>query len=435
MKKRKLFPILLTALALFSCSPDNGGNNNNNNNNNQNNDDNNNNDNTDDNNKNDDEEKVDDYDENATHDGTVNSPLSCKEASTIASNLSSSGSVKKYVYGIVSRFYKDGISSSYGNATFYMKSADTEFLVWRCKYYNGEKFTTGSEFNVGNKIILNATLINYEGKTPEADTSSCIYSINGKTKIDDSSDGTDDNNNNNNDNTDSDEKFPITDDVNEYYKLVTDDLTGGMNGTLRTTLTKISKPKASYDYSSGLAQLLPDSNEDPNNSSNMIYFYTHKSVKKNAASTWNREHTWPQSLSGGLYGKSGAGCDALHIMPTYNTTNSKRGNLKFGNCTNGTLQTYEGVNYAKTSGGYFEPMDSVKGDCARIVFYMRTTYFASRNHSITNVAQSIQTLLEWNKLDPVDNLERMRNKVVFASKQNNRNPFVDHPEWVDKIFG
>lgn len=226
MKKRKLFPILLTALALFSCSPDNGGNNNNNNNNNQNNDDNNNNDNTDDNNKNDDEEKVDDYDENATHDGTVNSPLSCKEASTIASNLSSSGSVKKYVYGIVSRFYKDGISSSYGNATFYMKSADTEFLVWRCKYYNGEKFTTGSEFNVGNKIILNATLINYEGKTPEADTSSCIYSINGKTKIDDSSDGTDDNNNNNNDNTDSDEKFPITDDVNEYYKLVTDDLTG-----------------------------------------------------------------------------------------------------------------------------------------------------------------------------------------------------------------
>ena len=422
MKKRRIFPILLTALALFSCSPDNGGNNNNNDNNNQDN----NNDQT-------------SYDENATHDGTVSSPLSCKEASALASALSSSDSITKYVYGVVTSFYKDGISPSYGNATFYMKSADTELLVWRCKYYNSEKFTTGSEFKVGDKIVLNATLINYQGNTPEADVNSYIYSINGVTNGSDSSDnnnsGDNNNNNNNNNNTDSSEKFPVTDDINKYYELITDNLTGGMNGTLRTTLTKISKPKASYDYSDGLKQLLPDSNEDPNNSSNMIYFYTHKSVKKNAASTWNREHTWPQSLSGGLYGKSGGGCDALHIMPTYNTTNSTRGNLKFGYCSNGTVQTYEGVQYAKTSGGYFEPMDSVKGDCARIVFYMWTTYFASRNHSITNVAQSIQTMIEWNKIDPVDDLERMRNKVVFGSKQNNRNPFVDHPEWVEKIFG
>ena len=43
-------------------------------------------------------------------------------------------------------------------------------------------------------------------------------------------------------------------------------------------------------------------------------------------------------------------------------------------------------------------------------------------------------MVEWHKLDPVDDIEMNRNNVVFASKQNNRNPFVDHPEWVDKIF-
>jgi hypothetical protein len=46
----------------------------------------------------------------------------------------------------------------------------------------------------------------------------------------------------------------------------------------------------------------------------------------------------------------------------------------------------------------------------------------------------LRDLLEWNVEDPVDNRERVRNEIVDAS-QWNRNPFVDHPEWVDVVFG
>ena len=281
------------------------------------------------------------------------------------------------------------------------------------------------------------TLLNYGGKN-ETGTGTYIYSRNNdvstSTGGDNTGGSTGGDNTGGNTSGGSSGSHDIASTEKDYYKSITDSLTGGMNGTLRTTLTSISKPKASISYSSGLSSFLPGANEDPKNPNNMIYFYTQKSVKKQSAGEWNREHTWPKSLSGGLYGTTGAGCDALHIMPTYVTTNSTRSSLKFGNCSNGKVQTYQGVNYAKTSGGYFEPMDSVKGDVARIVLYMWTTYFAERNHSITNVASSVSLMVEWHKLDPVDDIEMNRNNVVFASKQNNRNPFVDHPEWVDKIF-
>jgi endonuclease I len=46
----------------------------------------------------------------------------------------------------------------------------------------------------------------------------------------------------------------------------------------------------------------------------------------------------------------------------------------------------------------------------------------------------LDVLLEWHAVDPVDNHERRRNTVVYLF-QGNRNPFVDHPEWVEDIFG
>ncbi len=223
-----------------------------------------------------------------------------------------------------------------------------------------------------------------------------------------------------------------------YYSSISDSMSGGMNGTLRVALTNLIKPKAYYTYSgssaNGLSTVLQEADADPDNSSNMIFFYTQESVKKQAAGTWNREHTWPQSLSDNLYGKTGGGTDILHIRPTYTTTNSTRGNLKFGDCTGGTEKIYSGIKYATVKSGYFEPMDSVKGDCARIVLYMWVCYFANRNTPITNVAQSVQLMVEWSKLDPPSKQELNRNDFAEQSKQNNRNPFVDHPEWVDKIF-
>ena len=47
----------------------------------------------------------------------------------------------------------------------------------------------------------------------------------------------------------------------------------------------------------------------------------------------------------------------------------------------------------------------------------------------------LSTLLEWHKNDPVDNWERRRNHVIYHNYQGNRNPFIDHPEWVELVWG
>lgn len=235
-------------------------------------------------------------------------------------------------------------------------------------------------------------------------------------------------------------------DFNGYYASITSDLTGGVNGTLRQALTELIKPKAYFSYSgtgSGdLGRELCDIDEDPDNSNNMYFYYINASVPKvvsNANDNWNREHCWPQSLSGGLYGKTGGGCDALHIRPTLTKTNSVRGNSKYGKAGSGSWNTisYLGktYNYGRTGGGYFEPLDEVKGDAARISMYMYVCYFAERNTPLTANFESTARAIEWANADPVSKIEQSRNAKVHASKQKNRNPFVDHPEWVEKIFG
>ena len=78
-------------------------------------------------------------------------------------------------------------------------------------------------------------------------------------------------------------------------------------------------------------------------------------------------------------------------------------------------------------------MDEAKGDVARIIFYMLTRYSQSDSNGVTKVAQSMNMLLEWNELDPVDALEIQRNKVAEGI-QGNRNPFIDYPELADAIW-
>ncbi|MCI2111536.1 MAG: endonuclease [Bacilli bacterium] len=233
-------------------------------------------------------------------------------------------------------------------------------------------------------------------------------------------------------------------DFGGYYSSISDSLTNGLNGTLRTSLTSLIQPSAYYSYSgSGSGDLgyeLENFDEDPKNASNMYMFYLNVSIPKetSSAGTWNREHVWPQSLSDDLYGKSGGGADALHIRPTVEATNSRRGNLKYGEAASGSPATldFRGTTYtyAHTTSSYFEPSDEVKGDCARIVFYMYVCYFANRGTPIANCCESIARMVEWSELDPVSELEAHRNDCAQRSRQRNRNPFVDHPEWVRRIF-
>ena len=230
-----------------------------------------------------------------------------------------------------------------------------------------------------------------------------------------------------------------------YYDSINFDTGYGMNGSLRTSLTSLIKPAGFYTYSSDgethLATQLQYADEDPTNSNNMIYLYTRDSVKKNSASSWNREHVWPQSLSNGNWGTSQGGTDILHIRPTYSSTNSSRGNLKYGNNNKSGAKYYQDTmlyGYAPKGATYFEPVDAVKGDVARIIMYMWITYTGWSGYSslnILNVFESYDTLLSWHTSDQPDVMEGNRNNYVQTSRQKNRNPFVDHPELAWKIFG
>lgn len=236
-----------------------------------------------------------------------------------------------------------------------------------------------------------------------------------------------------------------------YYSSIAGGLSEGLHGDLRKALSSLILPKAWYTYSGSsngtLGQILQSADEDPTNLSNMVLLYTRDSIKKSASTVnnvliWNREHTWPQALSNGNWkgdsGKVKAGADLLHIRPTYEATNSARGDTRFGDNGKKGVQKYQGMDYAYTSGAYFEPIDAVKGDIARILMYVWTAYYDYYNDSglmITKAIESYDTLLKWHTLDKPDALEGHRNDFSESSNQKNRNPFVDHPEYAWKIFG
>ncbi len=157
-----------------------------------------------------------------------------------------------------------------------------------------------------------------------------------------------------------------------------------------------------------------------------------------SAPGWNREHVWPKSLGG--FQESGAGADLHHIRPDDVTTNGQRGNKLYGNVTNGTASraTITGANNALGgyyNSNYFEPLDNVKGDVARICLYVYARYGAQYTQcsNITNVFQSVDVLLDWCESDPVDTWEMGRN-VVVQNLQGNRNVFIDYPEFAWLLF-
>jgi endonuclease I len=152
----------------------------------------------------------------------------------------------------------------------------------------------------------------------------------------------------------------------------------------------------------------------------------------------NTEHTWAQSK-----GATGiAQSDLHHLQPADIRTNEKRGSFPYGEVIKTTWSTGSGVHQAKLGvdslgATVFEPQDSVKGDIARGLLYFYTRYYESRpdRFQTDDFKHELPTLLKWNAQDPVDDRERKRNDAVQAV-QGNRNPYIDHPEFVDEVaFG
>ena len=205
--------------------------------------------------------------------------------------------------------------------------------------------------------------------------------------------------------------------------------------TLRGLMTSTHSYKSSYANCRDYANR---TDCDNGSGTNIITIYTSYSTSHseyNGGNGWNREHVWPKSLGG--FDTDGAGADLHHIRPSENRTNSNRGNKLYGNVSGGTKSTgnLSGIVGGYYAGNYYEPLDNVKGDVARICLYVYVRYGSeySKCSNILNVFQSVDVLLEWCALDPVDTWEMGRNEVV-GSIQGNRNVFIDYPELAWLIF-
>ncbi|MFC3577704.1 endonuclease I family protein [Streptomyces yaanensis] len=224
-----------------------------------------------------------------------------------------------------------------------------------------------------------------------------------------------------------------------YYKNAVGKTGTSLKSALHTIIS--SQTKLSY---SALWDALKNTDQDPNNSSNVKLLYSgisrSKSLNGGSSGNWNREHVWAIS-HGDLTTSTGPGTDLHHIRPEDVAVNSTRGNKDFDN--GGSSFTNSGGSL--TDSDSFEPRDAVKGDVARMIFYMAVRYegddgFANLevNSSVSNGSNpyigKLAILKAWNDEDPPDAFEERRNQVIYDTYQHNRNPFIDHPEWVESIW-
>ena len=241
-----------------------------------------------------------------------------------------------------------------------------------------------------------------------------------------------------------------------YYDSAT-----GLSGVgLKSALNDIIQGHTSFPYTDSQTDvwdILKETDKDPNNPNNVILLYTGWSVNAaqefNNENGWSREHVWAKSR-GILYDGFGsednvAATDVHHLRPADITVNSARNNRWFDYCTIPYID--EGVNtgsYTSTDAEWvWQPRDEVIGDVARMMFYMATRYEGEAGEpdlelineipvdSYTNdpVFAKLSTLIAWHNMDPVDDFEQNRNNVIYGF-QGNRNPFIDHPEFVQLLW-
>lgn len=242
-----------------------------------------------------------------------------------------------------------------------------------------------------------------------------------------------------------------------YY----DSAAGKTGTTLQQALHDIISPHTSVSYTPGVWNSFQttDVRPSPNNtkiwdmysdipSGTPVYEYT---VSTNQCGTYsgegscyNREHSFPKSWFGAA---SPMVTDLHHIFATDGYVNNKRGNYPYGEVSSPTWTSTNGsklgpCSYPGYTGTVFEPIDEYKGDFARAYFYMATRYYGEDSgwpgSDMVNGSQpkpwALNMLKEWSANDPVSTKEIDRNNAIYQI-QGNRNPFIDHPEYVGEIWG
>lgn len=214
-------------------------------------------------------------------------------------------------------------------------------------------------------------------------------------------------------------------------------LKSALHGIISSGVTTLS-----YD---AVWNALKVTDQDPVNSSNVILLYSGISRSKalNGGDTgdWNREHVWAKS-HGDFGTANGPGTDLHHLRPEDVHVNSERDNKDFD--AGGTAVSDAPGN--KTDSDSWEPRAAVKGDVARMIFYMAVRYEGGDGYPDLEVDDAtsggtaprlgrLSALLQWSAQDPPDAFEKRRNDTIYGTYQHNRNPFIDHPEWAPSIFG
>jgi endonuclease I len=219
--------------------------------------------------------------------------------------------------------------------------------------------------------------------------------------------------------------------------------------------------------------VLDRAEQDPLNTARILDIYKNASYAKAAGGNnfYNREHTWPNSLGFPNDGPTNSAYTDLHMLMASDITyNANRGNKPYDNCPSGCTEYPTGA-YAGSGGGsgvypgnsnwsnasVFEVWRKLKGNVARAMFYMDIRYEGG-SHGVSGAAEPdlrltdnlslvvatgsnasvgymgrLSTLIQWHQQDPPDEAERLRNALI-QTYQGNRNPFVDHPEWVSCIY-
>ena len=246
-----------------------------------------------------------------------------------------------------------------------------------------------------------------------------------------------------------------------YYN-GTDNLSGAI---LKTKLSEIISAGALDNGYNGLYNGYPTTDKDHyfENDNSVLDMYSENptgpdpynfqhGVKKcgnysSEGDCYNREHVVPQSLFGS---KAPMVSDINFIRPTDGKVNGMRSNYPFGMVSNPSFTSKNGTKVGPSSspgytGSVCEPINEFKGDIARMIFYFVTRYesklstFSSGGMLGNTTYPGLTTwerdvLLSWALQDPVSPTEIERNNASYVF-QKNRNPYIDHPEWVNAIWG
>ncbi len=247
----------------------------------------------------------------------------------------------------------------------------------------------------------------------------------------------------------------------DYYQ----EANGKSSDNLKEALHQIISNHSVFPYTSSSTDtwdILQLSDQDPENHENMILVYTGRSQDKGyrdgsgnysqyengngtQSNSWNREHVWPKS-HGFPNEDDNAYTDVHNLKPSDRSVNSSRATKDYD---------YGGSQHSEateclTDSDSWEPSDSVKGDIARILFYMVVRYDPGYDHNNNPfdlelvdyttpnnndpILGKLSSLIQWHYDDPVDDFEINRNEIIYGF-QENRNPFIDHPNLVGFLWG